>query len=59
MMKKNYLILDYVNFVGLLTKIYNIKYQDNYSVLIDENHESHRRQQDRPHREREGAAGHM
>ncbi len=34
-MKKNYLILDYVNFVGLLTKIYDIKYQDNYSVLID------------------------
>jgi hypothetical protein len=33
-MKKNYLILDYVNFVGLLTKIYDIKYHDNYSVLL-------------------------
>ena len=31
-MKKNYLILDYVNFVGLLTKIYDIKYQYNYSI---------------------------
>ena len=37
-MKKNYLILDYVNFVGLLTKIYDIKYKDNYSILHKTTH---------------------
>ena len=35
MIRPYYLILDYVNFVGLLTKIYDIKYKDNYSILHD------------------------